>query len=278
MSADSRRPQDRDPVLSRLDELLADRATQGLSLDDERELDRLLSDAGDVDDEAFDRAAAAADLALGPQRFEPMPAELRDKIAASRIATLQASRRPVLRSLPAESNADGGQPARRERPPFVLWSGWVAAIAASLIALFATRPAPESPITKPPPSIVEEVAGAKDALKVAWKPMDDPAGKLVHGDVMWSNAMQKGFVRLAGLPKNDPAKRQYQLWIFCKTRDDRYPVDGGVFDVDAATGDVIVPFHAELRIAEPKMFALTIEQPGGVVVSAREHLVAVASL
>jgi hypothetical protein len=41
---------------------------------------------------------------------------------------------------------------------------------------------------------------------------------------------------------------------------------------------VIVPFHAELKIAAPKMFALTIEQPGGVVVSSREHLVALATL
>jgi hypothetical protein len=237
MSADSRRPQDRDPELSRLDELLADRSTQGLSLDDERELDRLLTDAGDVDDEAFDRAAAAADLALGPQRFEPMPAELREKIAASRMATLQASERPVLRSVPADSGRGALRPASAQRPPFVLWSGWVAAIAASLIALFATRPAPEAPIAKPR-SIVEEVAGAKDALKVAWKPMDDPDGKLVRGDVMWSNAMQKGFVRLAGLPRNDPAKRQYQLWIFCKTRDDRYPVDGGDVFEQLRTGQL----------------------------------------
>jgi hypothetical protein len=277
MSADSRRPQDRDPELSRLDELLADRATQGLSLDDERELDRLLTEAGDVDDEAFDRAAAAADLALGPQRFDPMPAELHKKIAASRIATLQASERPVLRSVPADSRSGALRPASAQRPPFVLWSGWVAAIAASLIALFATRPAPETPVA-PPPNIVDEVMHAKDTIKVAWKPTDDPDGKHVHGDIVWCNSMQKGFMRLAGLPKNDPTKHQYQLWIFCKQRDDRYPVDGGVFDIDFATGDVIVPVQAKLEIGDPKMFAVTLEQPGGVVVSARDHVVALASL
>jgi hypothetical protein len=278
VSADPRQPpQDRPGDLSRIDELLADRAMEGLPLDEERELDRLLSEAGDVDDEAFDRAAAATDLALGSQRFEPMPRELRDKIAAARIASRQAAERPVLRSVPAEPGPGALRPASAQRPPFVLWSGWVAAIAASLVALFVTRPSSEPPVAQPP-SIVDEVMHAKDTIKVAWKPTDDPDGKLVHGDIVWCNSMQKGFIRLAGLPRNDPAKRQYQLWIFCKQRDDRYPVDGGVFDIDASTGDVIVPVQAKLEIGAPKMFAVTIEQPGGVVVSAREHVVALATL
>ena len=279
MSADTRRPQDpdRDSELSRLDELLADRAMEGLSLDEERELDRLSTEAGDADDEAFDRSAAAADLALGPQRFEPMPNELRNKIAASRIASQQASERPVLRSIPPDSGPGALRPATSQRPPFVLWSGWVAAIAASLVALFVTRPNSEPPVA-PPPNIVDEVMGAKDTIKVVWKSTDDPDGKRVHGEIMWCNSMQKGFMRLAGLPKNDPTKHQYQLWIFCKQRDDRYPVDGGVFDVDTTTGDVIVPFNAKLEIGAPKMFAVTLEKPGGVVVSGREHIVALASL
>ena len=81
-----------------------------------------------------------------------------------------------------------------------------------------------------------------------------------------------------GLAKNDPTHIQYQLWIFDKTRDDKYPVDGGVFDVDSESGDVVVPIKATLPVNTPTLFAITVEKPGGVVVSKREHLVLTAKL
>ena len=47
-----------------------------------------------------------------------------------------------------------------------------------------------------------------------------------------------------GSSANDPKKHQYQLWIFDKAQDAKYPIDGGVFDVTpdptSTTGDVIV--------------------------------------
>jgi len=49
-----------------------------------------------------------------------------------------------------------------------------------------------------------------------------------------------------------------------------------VFDV---TGDeVVVAIDAKLRVREPTLFAITIEKPGGVVVSRRERLVLVAAV
>lgn len=60
------------------------------------------------------------------------------------------------------------------------------------------------------------------------------------------------------------------------------PVDGGVFEInaaraDAATGEVIVPVTAKLRVRGPTLFAVTVEKPGGVVVSPRERAALVAS-
>ena len=75
---------------------------------------------------------------------------------------------------------------------------------------------------------------------------------------------------------NDPTKTQYQLWIFDKTRDDRFPVDGGVFDV-GADGEVIVKISPKLFVNEPVLFAVTVEAPGGVVVSKRERIVVTAA-
>lgn len=77
------------------------------------------------------------------------------------------------------------------------------------------------------------------------------------------------------LSPNDPTQRQYQLWVVDPSRD-KHPVDGGVFDIascpaDANTtpsGEVIVPIVCKLPVASPAAFALTVEKPGGVVVSA----------
>ncbi len=69
---------------------------------------------------------------------------------------------------------------------------------------------------------------------------------------------------------------QYQLWIFDAARDDRYPVDGGVFDVPPGRDELIVPMHPTLAVSRAVAFAITVEQPGGVVVSGREKVVAFA--
>jgi hypothetical protein len=50
-------------------------------------------------------------------------------------------------------------------------------------------------------------------------------------------------------------------------------VDGGVFDVPANAGEVIIPIRAALMVRKPAAFAVTLEKPGGVVVSGREHVI-----
>ena len=98
----------------------------------------------------------------------------------------------------------------------------------------------------------------------------------VRGDVVWDGERQQGYLTLSGLPANAESGRQYQLWIFDGTRDDRYPVDGGVFDVPAGTEHVTIPIRPALQIMQPVAFAVTLEPKGGVVVSDRQHLMALA--
>jgi len=83
---------------------------------------------------------------------------------------------------------------------------------------------------------------------------------------------QAGYMRLSGLVANEPGTAQYQLWIVDPDRDAR-PVDGGVFDVPADDEEVIIPIDSKLRINGPAAFAITLEKPGGVVVSAGPLLV-----
>ena len=242
----------------RLLDLLADRATVGLSAAERAELEQLIA-ASKLDPDSMDRAAAALDIAFsrGAQQAE-LP------------ATLRAS---VLANWDARSSQPGNViPLRRS----YAWIGWVAAAAASLVAFFGWLPRiATTDLAKARQALIDQ---ANDELVVNWKPTDDPSGKNVGGDIVWSNTLQKGFMRFHGLAKNDPRVKQYQLWIFDKAQDDRYPIDGGVFDIDSDTGDVIVPITAKIRVGEAKMFAITAEKPGGVVVSAREHLVALGQI
>lgn len=82
------------------------------------------------------------------------------------------------------------------------------------------------------------------------------------GDVVWDPVTQQGYLRFVAPPQNNPKVHQYQVWIFDGTRDQRYPVDGGVFDVPANSSEVLVPIHAAVPVRLAKAFAVTLEKPG----------------
>jgi anti-sigma-K factor RskA len=244
----------------RLVELLADRATQGLSREEARELEALLRQHPDVDPDALDRVAAAVYLATAPRDETPLPGALRARI--ERVAPTEA--RPT---------RDPGRraPQRTTRLRLLAAAGW--AIAASL-AFVMFRP-PDLREMDPAARRAELLERAPDVVRVAWTKTEDPAAANAEGDVVWSDSRQEGFMRFRGLAPNDPTRTQYQLWIFDVERDERYPVDGGVFDV-RADGETIVPIRAKLRVAHPRLFAISVERAGGVVVSGRERLPLVA--
>jgi hypothetical protein len=196
-------------------------------------------------------------------------------------------------------------PFRAPQAPsrLVAVSGWIAAAACLLLAIGAlVRRSPPAPVvtlpvtptqttaTVAPPAVPmtvaaltpaelrEKLLAAEGSARAEWTPTKDPLGKSASGEVVWNKEQQKGTMRFKGLAKNDPKSAQYQLWIFDKTRDEKYPVDGGVFDVDSDTGDVVVPIRATLPVNAPVLFAVTLEKPGGVVVSKREHIVVTAKM
>ena len=98
------------------------------------------------------------------------------------------------------------------------------------------------------------------------------------GEMVWSGSSQRGFLSVRGLAEVDPARGTYQLWIFDAERDARYPVDGGIFGVTDAAQPTIVPIHPTLRVRKPSLFAVTLEPPGGVVVSDRKRIMLTGSL
>ena len=119
-------------------------------------------------------------------------------------------------------------------------------------------------------ALAEAGGTAADVVRTDWSPGDDPLAAGVSGEVVWSPSEQRGFMRFRALQPNNPTVAQYQLWIFDGTRPSETPVDGGVFDV--VDGEVIVPIDAKIDVRDATLFAITLEEPGGVVVSKRERL------
>jgi len=246
----------------RLDELLADRALEGLASGEIAECDGLLARLGSLaDNDSMDRIVAALQLALETEAVhEPMPDTLRQRVA-SRLAQA-ASAPPVVATI---------RPGRRGVSPW--WIG-VAALVGLLIGAWPLV----APLAGSTPGARRTalVQDAADLVRAPWSAAGELEGRDVSGEAVWSTDRQEGYMRFVGLPVNDPSAEQYQLWIFDPSQPEATPIDGGVFDV-AATGEVVVPIDAKLRVNGPTLFALTIEKPGGVVVSDRKRLVLVGS-
>lgn len=174
--------------------------------------------------------------------------------------------------------------AKHQSPPIESTSAsrvsvfpWLAAAAAFLAALYFAFPTPDAPpdFVGARSALLEDRA---DVVNLTWKGTEDAAAAGgVGGDVVWSHAAQRGYMRFSGLAANDPDVEQYQLWIFDETRPEATPVDGGVFDVPSE-GEVVVPIRPALNVGKAHLFAVTVEKAGGVVVSDRSRIAVLASV
>ncbi len=167
--------------------------------------------------------------------------------------------------------------ALRAERTWVARAGWVVAAAAVAAWMVVPSPLARRPGSAGDASAADAAALAADAsmLHAPWAASADPAARSATGEVVWDAATQRGVLRIRGVVPNDPRLAQYQLWIIDGDRDARYPVDGGVFDV-SSDGEVLIPVRARLHVGRPTLFAVTLEVPGGVVVSSRERLVLAA--
>lgn len=275
---------DKDRIMN----LLAVRATQGLSQKELIELNELLKKHPQRDNPYFDLTATAVSLS-DLEIDEPPPDALRQKIMANAFQYVNSEPSATEPQVASQSEKNKPQPDSLNIGAIAgfpqkaaSWQmlGWYMAAACLILAIAGwwprLTPRPE------PPGLAELrqqlLAESTDLIKTDWKPASYLGAERLSGDVVWSNARQQGFVRLTGMPAIDPQAGAYQLWIFDASQDEKFPVDGGVFAVDQKTGEVIVRINAKLTISRPRLFAITVEKPGGVVVSKRDTLVAVAKI
>lgn len=279
------------PDRERLFELAALWATEGLADDDARELLRAQHGARLV--ATHDEAAAAVHLAFlaartaqagrAPGRTAlhagqlPQPVGLQERLLAQATAQPagaqpRAGTTPVARAAPVQGRAN---------PRLLAWAGWlVAAAAVVLCTVLAARLAElQERARLGDPSVRRDrlVAEVPDAAVLDWTPLTHESARGLSGRITWSDARNEGYMTFRGLAPNDPRVAQYQLWIFRGTdlASEPYPVDGGVFDVVAGE-EVVVPIEAKLAVGRAATFVVTVEPPGGVVVSDRSKLVALA--
>lgn len=255
----------------RIEELLAERAADGLDAAGRAELERLLAEAGHPDPDGPDLAAAWAWLGAG-DADAPMPE-----------AVAERARRTLQRGEPAPRAAEPRH-QRDARIPAGAAVGWLAAAAAAVLAVAGwwprLEPGGDRDLARARAELIET---APDVVRVEWRPTEHPrARRLDGGDVVWSDTRQRGYVTFRGIPENDPQRHQYQLWVFDAARSDRYPVAGGVFvnggmfDVPGGRSEVIVPVRSRLPVRRAELFAVTLEPPGGAVVSDRDTMLWIA--
>jgi hypothetical protein len=261
------------PNDERLLDLLTLQATQGLSDAETTELQALLNEHPQLADDELD-ASVAAILLASRTEHDAMPPQLAAKILASARVSAAVTTKVV--------------PMSPRKP---LWrseaAGWWSAAACLLLAITGwwpriagERTAPSAVAQLTAEQQREQLLSSGRAIQATWSPGNDAADNTLVGDVVFDPVTQRGYLRFRGIPANDPRLEQYQLWIADSSRTPPEPVDGGVFNTPqtSVTGDVIIPFEAKLPVGKPAAFVVTVEQPGGVVVSKQERVLALAKV
>jgi hypothetical protein len=250
----------------RLLELLADRAVFGLDDAERRELEGLLRDHPAAEGAGLELIAAAVAVATAPGAAgDPPPgleARLRDDARRfrSRPTPPVLARGIAMTAMAALATAAGlllmvGRPGDESTPP-------VAVPPLGDMATDVDRTVPVRAGSTPAVQREELLENVQDVVRLDCAAgageQDDPRAL---GDVVWSPSRQRGFLRIRGLTKNDPARSRYQIWIIDGSRGT--PLPGGLFDIASENGEVVVPILPRGFVQAPTMLAITVEEPGG---------------
>ncbi len=238
----------------------------------------------------IEHAAALVDVAVATASPTDMPAGLADRLKA------QVAQYPAQSNSASNINTESAPPAPLQftqpsiptpAPAPTNWVPWMVAAASLLIAtisiLMPRGTQPEPDLNAQRLALIESTP-PEQLTQWDWISTDDSAvvGEVI-GDVVWSDTLNKGYMRISGLAVNDPSLEQYQLWIFDAANPTgdlpqfgeglltQRPIDGGVFDINTPD-EIIIEIDAKLAVEQAAAFAITVEPPGGVVVSDRSRV------
>ncbi len=272
-------------------DLLIQRATSGLSMTEQQELDQLaFSFDNQHEIDQFEATAAAFDLSISSIVYEAMPNEIHDRllISAGRFlgekspSTVSASVSAIDRTEPDSKVERSG---RNDTTMSVRWREIVSLLVAAaslMLILSGYNPfsgSPDVPIASAFEKMDKFMASApSDLVNVDWVPVDN---QTASGKVIWSDSRQEGYMVFSGMNENDPSIEQYQLWVFNDPKQET-PTDGGVFNISTSDigpdGNIVIPINPTVPVDHAVQFAVTVEKPGGVYVSERKTIPVLAKI
>lgn len=250
-------------------ELLADRALEGLSDEEARELDFVARAEGAGDDSSLDLAAASVARTSVAGRLEPMPADVADRVRAA-LAEAGADAGSVAGRVDGTADAAPGGSLRRT----VLRSlaGFAAAAAVLVAAFVGMRDRVQPASLEPAEARARLIAAAPaDLVTMRWRGTDHPRVReardlgLLSGDLVWSEERAEGFVRVCHLAVNDPAEGHYRVWVWNADDMDGPPVAVCSFDVTNPQRDTVAALQATEAIDVPVRASITFVPTGTVV-------------
>ena len=237
----------------RFEELDAGRAFGDLSSEEFNEWQQLAPQFLNSQEVSFDYLLT--ELELDRTSSTPLPSSLSEKLGETTQQFISGVSK---------------EPEDQKVTPFVNWLGWgIAACLAVLLLLGPSEPKVATVAEK-----FEVLKESSGSMLLEFAPASDPYAK-VEGEVIWNDERQEGYMSLINLAANNPKENQYQLWIVDPERDE-LPVDGGVFDIPNGVDKALIPIKNALEVDKPTLFVITLEQPGGVVKSKQEVVVAIA--
>lgn len=198
---------DQHPVSPHAEELLVDQATGDLDELHQAELEALLNEETVALQEELMQTAALVQvgmLTIERRGAEKMPEHLRQSIqsqAALKPVTETASNVVQLAAPAAKAKASSAPSASTNLFKF---GGWAAAAALALALVVPQKESSLSPVAERQ----EMLAHTEDVIVAPWAQPEQAGYEQVRGDVTWSDNEQRGFMRLAGLPANEPTKAQ----------------------------------------------------------------------
>lgn len=295
------------PPMSRLDELLADRAVQGLDDGEEIELRRLLTAAGKAEDKSLDLAAAACDGALYPtEQHIEMPASLLaalDREGEAWCNGVSSGEARVAYPYTGKMT-DVGQ-GRLIRTPFKRFTreygGWLAAAACLTFGIYAwnTRNT-VAPDMGPGPRPFEQEAGlgnqflarplelaserinrwfneAKQPKLIPLGVATPDAGKDVAiGEVAWNDKDGNGLLYLKN-PEGlkSPVKQSYRVNVRCATSGKQTTIETGAITFHPGQKEVVVPISPDEMLHGVAAFVVSVCTPGPMGVSQSEGVIGI---
>lgn len=261
---------------NQLADLLIQQSIFGLSNEEQQQLDDLrrennLSDSELQNEiERLELSAASADLACFQNETAVMPDHLKDcvLVEAGKFFESQASSSNTEEVAGSVLAPKAAHPESKTNPWLI---ATVISTAASILLLlnvvnFGSFGSEISIAAQFDQFVASSPVDLQDLKMVAG--FDATGSGITDGRLVWSDELQTGFMQFPGLKTNDPKVEQYQLWIF-NDAGQKYPVDGGVFDINS--NNDIIKIDPKIAV-DAKYFAVTVEQPGGVVVSDRTRI------